>query len=165
MTEIRQGGPNEFRRAIRAYYKDIQKWQVRFHKDVHISVLNGMVERCPVGNTDLWVEASLPAPPGYAGGRARGGFQSSVTTAPTGETGKVDPSGFPTKQDNVAAITSLKPWSKSWITNNVPYVVALNDRPNPNAPGKGWSTQAPLQWMEGEVELVHNLFGVGKRRI
>ena len=178
MRETRTGGIAEFNKAMRRWLgADLNDWVVEKHKEIHIQVLNGMVYACPVGNPDEWlsrgaysdisggptgkVKFKRAAPDGYTGGRARGGFQSSTTTPQGDDPNRIDPSGAAPKAEGRAVMQTLKPWSHSYITNNVEYILALNDRPNPNYPGKGWSKQAPLQWMEAEVEKVENWFKAG----
>ena len=134
--------------------KDVPNWQVAMHKKIHFQVDHEMVMRTPVGNAENWQPQSKPPPPGYVGGRARGNWQASTNWPIAGEVDRIDPSGNATVQANRAALAGLRPYSRSFETNNVPYINDLNDRPNPYHPGKAWSPQAPLQWMEGVLDKV-----------
>jgi len=133
--------------------KDVPNWQAGMHKKIHFQVSDGMIMRTPVGNPKKWQDPSA-APPGYVGGRARGNWQSSKGWPVAGETGQKDSSGSVTRAANRAALSGLQAYSRSFITNNTPYINDLNDRPNPYHPGSAWSPQAPLQWMEGVLDKV-----------
>lgn len=149
--------PEKFPALLRKTMReDIPQWQAAMHKKIHVQVSNGMIKGTPVGNPELWdiyweTGGNLPAYlDGYVGGRARGNWQSSIGVPTAGETGRVDKSGAETKAANRAAVSKVPPFNRSFITNNVPYIVVLNDGLN----GKQHTFQAPLQWMEGHLDLV-----------
>ena len=145
--------PAQIKKVMR---KDVPNWQAGMHKKIHIQTANGMIMGTPVGNVELWdiyweTGGNLPEDlEGYVGGRARGNWQSSTNWPVAGETGREDKSGSETRQANVAAAASIQPYSRSFISNNVPYIVVLNDGLN----GKQHTFQAPLQWMEGVLDKV-----------
>lgn len=78
----------------------------------------------------------IKAPPGYTGGRFRGNWQVTFTTAAQGETGRVDKSGAETLAAGSSMIETFKVGMVDTIyfTNNVPYAIPLEF---------GHSTQAP----------------------
>lgn len=163
---VATGGPREFDRWVRRTFdEDVPDWEAKEHRKIHLQVVNEMVKGTPVGNPDNWHENSLPAPVGYVGGRARSNWQSSHTVPKGGEPNGPNQSGYPgageTKTLNRQSIGGLKGYSRTFITNNTPYIVALNDRPNPHVPGMAWSTQAPLQWMEAALDRVGAQFDRG----
>ena len=71
-----------------------------------------------------------------------------------GEVERVDKSGSETMAANAGATARIKPYGRSFETNNVPYINALNDGLN----GKQHTFQAPLQWVEGVIDLVNAQF-------
>jgi hypothetical protein len=54
-------------------------------------------------------------------------------------------------------IDNVPPYPRTFITNNTPYIVVLNDGLN----GRQHSIQAPLQWMEAAIERVKAQFDIG----
>jgi hypothetical protein len=88
-------------------------------------------ERSPVGNPAAWVR---PPPPDYKPGAFRGNWQLGVDSVPSGETGRIDPSGETTQAALRAAIPEQAGGHIYYITNNRVYGPRLED---------GWSSQAP----------------------
>lgn len=88
-------------------------------------------ERSPVGDATYW--KSKP-PKGYVGGRFRGNWQLGVDSVPSGETGRIDPSGSATRGAIIAEIPTDAAGKIYWIANNVPYAQRIED---------GHSRQAP----------------------
>ena len=91
-------------------------------------------------------------------GRARGNWLAGINQPVDVEAGVEDPSGGITIARGQLKVLRAKFVDDIWLSNNVPYIVPLNDRPNPRHPGSAWSSQAPLQWMENEVEKVKGWF-------
>ena len=141
-----QAFPAQLKKVMK---KDIPNWQGAMHKKIHIQTARGMIMGTPVGNPDLW-QYPDGAPEGYVGGRARGNWQSSVGWPVAGETGTVDKAGGETLSANVSAAARIPAYSRSFISNNVPYINVLNDGLN----GNQHTFQAPLQWMEGVLDKV-----------
>ena len=88
-------------------------------------------ERSPVGDASYW--KSKP-PKGYVGGRFRGNWQLGVQSVPSGETGRIDPSGSSTVSAIVATIPTEAAGKVYYLANNVPYAERIEE---------GWSRQAP----------------------
>jgi hypothetical protein len=148
---VKRVTPKQFKAAMEKEIKiEIPSWQAAHHIKLHLQLVNELIANTPVGNPDLWKNPEN-RPKGYAGGRARGNWQSSLVGPPPGETGQLDSSGAGTLQANTAAINGLKPFTKSWITNNVPYILVLNDG---LPPGNQHTKQVPLLWVETAVEKV-----------
>lgn len=120
---------------IRVVGKNVEKTGVQLHQKVHIQLDSEMVFATPVGNPSLW---QSPPPPGYTGGRARGGWQSSIHVPVLSEPDTVDKNGSNTHQAAVNVARKIPFASKSFIANVVSYIVRLND---------GWSTQAPADFI------------------
>lgn len=76
----------------------------------------------------------LKAGKGYVGGRARGGWQAGVGSMPTGDTGRIDPSGREAIAAGAAVIEGWPAQGVLWIANSVPYIGRLE---------YGHSKQAP----------------------
>jgi hypothetical protein len=98
---------------------------------VTVEIARRLDERSPVGDPTLWKHK---APPGYVGGRFRGNWQLGVDAVPTGETGRIDPSGSETISAIVGAVPQQAAGHVFYLTNNSPYAQELED---------GHSTQAP----------------------
>ena len=126
----------------RAFNLEIERWATQlvpeqallFQKKIAIDLLGLIIDKTPVGNPDLWAPASLPPPPGYVGGRARGNWQ--IRRTPTERTiDQPDPSGVVTVAAGGAALSAItKPFGVIFIFNNVKYINRLEN---------GWSRQAP----------------------
>ncbi len=108
--------------------EDVSKLQ----RKIVFDLLGRIVKRTPVGNPDLWKN---PPPPGYVGGRARANWQVEVGVNDPGnkQVDGVDAAGAVTISKGEAAALGAKPFDITWIFNNVPYIVRLEN---------GWSSQA-----------------------
>lgn len=98
---------------------------------VTVTIAQRLDERSPVGNPDLWKHK---APPGYVGGRFRGNWQLGVDAIPSGETGRIDPSGSETISAIVGAVPQQAAGHIYYLTNNVPYAQELEDGHSGQAP-------------------------------
>jgi hypothetical protein len=151
---IARGNAKAFGRWLKRQQKrNIPRWSVGVHKEIHVKISDGWIEACPVGNPARW---TTPPPPGYTGGRARGNFQSSINVPRPGETGRVDKSGTATKLAGQQGIAGLESGGRSFITNNVPYIVGSNSL------NDGHSPQAPAQFLENVVDKVFEQFKTGR---
>lgn len=69
-------------------------------------------------------------------GRARGNWQTTIERPARGETKTLDTSGAQSISAGTATIAKLKPYQVIWFTNNVPYILVLeNGLFNPPDPG------------------------------
>jgi hypothetical protein len=98
---------------------------------VTVKIARELDERSPVGDATYWAH---PAPKGYVGGRFRGNWQLGVGVVPSGETGRIDPSGSETLGTIIASIPQQAAGTVMYLSNNVPYAQRIED---------GWSRQAP----------------------
>jgi hypothetical protein len=96
-----------------------------------VKIAQRLDERSPVGDASYWKHKP---PKGYVGGRFRGNWQLGVGTIPSGETGRVDPTGGATVSAIVSSIPGQAAGLVFYLTNNVPYAQRIED---------GWSRQAP----------------------
>jgi len=109
---------------------------LKLQKKIAIDLLSRIIDKTPVGNPDFWKESSLPAPPGYVGGRARANWQISTTTPGSSDIDATDKGGEATEAAGLVKVGSAKAGGTIWIFNNVRYIKRLED---------GWShRQAPL---------------------
>ena len=143
-----RGGPKRLKLFLDKRAKDFEAHYAAIHRKVHFQLVDGLVSDTPVGNPKLW---KSPPPPGYSGGRARGNWQSSIVGPRAGETGRIDASGSTTKRVNLAVINRLRTFTRSFITNNVPYIVRLNRSPQ-------WSKQQTPGWFERNVQRIRAQF-------
>jgi hypothetical protein len=95
--------------------------------DVVVQVAGALDRRSPVGDAAYWKH---PAPKGYVGGRFRGNWQLGVDFRPSGETGRIDPTGATAQGAILAAIPEEAAGKVYYLMNNVdPYAVADRRRP------------------------------------
>ncbi len=122
----------EFNRAVEEFTTTILPEQfILFHKKIALEALSRIVFKTPVGNPELW---QRPPPKNYVGGRARGNWQLTIDTYSDDEAANVDSAGGSTISEGVGHLAGLGFGQVVFLTNNVPYIVRLEE---------GWSTQAP----------------------
>lgn len=119
-------------------------------KKTFLDLGTAIVQRTPVGDPDTW---KTPAPPGYAGGRARGSWMYGFNAPNATDPGTVDGQGGPAQASEAsvqgqAAVTRLEvgvtgaeAFGVHYITSTVPYMRRLEY--------EQWSKQAP----EGMVRI------------
>lgn len=100
-------------------------------RNVITDIATSLDQRSPVGDPTLWVR---PAPKGYEPGTFRGNWQLGVGVIPSGETGRIDPTGEETLSTIIASIPEHPAGTMVYLANNVPYARPIED---------GHSTQAP----------------------
>lgn len=121
-----------FELDLRAFIEKAKGNADQVVKKVGIDMLAKIVDRSPVGNPSLW---QSPPPPGYVGGRFRGNWQVTFNAPATAELERIDASGSSTKAAGAAVIAAYQSGINSiWLTNTVPYAMALEF---------GHSSQAP----------------------
>ncbi len=82
-------------------------------------------------------------------GRARGNWQVSISNPINSQSDDLDKSGQPTINKGLAAMAKAKAikYPVLWLTNNLPYIEALND---------GHSEKAPAKFVEAVIKIVEN---------
>jgi hypothetical protein len=79
-------------------------------------------------------------------GRARGNWFTTLTQPSARVSDNTDPSGREAIQRGTGTITSVQPFGKIWITNNLPYIQPLEDGHSGQAPnGMVATTVAEIQ--------------------
>ena len=90
-------------------------------RKVVFDMTSAMVMMTPVGDPTFWKH---PAPPGYTGGHARSNYFWGVQRV-----GTIDPTkstnGAPSLNRAAAFSTGLKAGGVVYLTNNLPYIMAL----------------------------------------
>jgi len=125
----------EFQRKIKAFGDvDVPKELQRVMQTASIFALRRVVGRTPVGDPGSWAPQSLPPPPGYEPGRARGGWQVGINRTTETDINRIDPSGNTTIAAGILLIKQAKAFDEVLIYNNVPYILELEN---------GYSQQAP----------------------
>lgn len=125
----------QFAASMRRYAGLVEKNAPRAQREVAAAVLQAVIISTPVGQPALW---KGPHPQGYVGGRARANWLVGVGSAPSGEVDK----GHDAMSAGEAVIATATGGSDIHITNNVPYIVPLND---------GHSHQAPAGFVETAI--------------
>lgn len=144
-----RGGPAKMKRWLkRKILVDSPSKARDLHRKVHIQVGDELIPDTPVGNPDLWAS---PPPKNYSGGRAKGNWQSSTGSPKSGETGVIDPRGSATLAANRAVGNSIPVGSVSYVVNNAPYIVRLNQTPQ-------HSRQQTPHWIERGLQRVREQF-------
>jgi len=87
-----------------------------------VELFSSVVLRTPVGNPDLWAG---PAPKGYVGGRLRANWIVSLNAPNPATTAAIDKSGAPTIEKGIAVISHADGEQDVWMTNNLPYALAI----------------------------------------
>ena len=103
-------------------------------KKIALQALSGVVNRTPVDT-----------------GRARGNWQTTVGQPALGQVDGTDKDGSPTIEDGLSALVNLEPFDQVWITNNVPYIEALEN---------GHSDQAPAGMLAVTVASIEQQYQV-----
>ena len=125
----------EFNLALKDFGENVMpKQHLKFQKKVALQVLRSVVLRTPVGNPSLWAPASWPPPPGYVGGKARGGWQVTIGVPAETDVNRIDAAGAKAITAGISRMTTAQPFGVIWIVNNTPYIQPLE---------LGWSSQAP----------------------
>jgi len=108
----------QFNQVIRAFGEQVVPRLVQTaQRKICLDGLSKLVKRTPVDT-----------------GRARGNWQVGINQQPRGDTGRLDPAGDSTIAGGNAAIQQLPPFCICHITNNVDYILDLEN---------GHSAQAP----------------------
>lgn len=132
----------EFSRRIKTIAATIEKGGPEVARKTAALILQTVVMATPVGNTALWSEQSRRrARPGYVGGRARANWFVGVGHAPGEVTEETDAGGQQAIGRGKEVLNSVpkKGTVEIHITNNLPYIVPLNE---------GHSKQAPAAFVE-----------------
>jgi len=133
--------PREIAGALDDEYEDIIR-------ETALRFLRAVVLATPVGNPSLWSPQSLPPPPGYVGGRARGDWQVSTGGPETRQRDRIDKSGGATISEGAAKINNYNGrrgnFQPIFVQNNVPYIGVLND---------GHSTQVAAGFVERAIQV------------
>jgi len=136
----------EFRRKARNFSKTLapSKFE-QFLKSIVIQLWSGFIFGTPVGNSDLW---KVKPKERYVGGRARGNWQMTINHRAQGIIDTIDPDGMKTMSEGLKVLSVMPNHGMGitiWITNNLPYIVALEN---------GHSTQKPVGWIGMTIQRV-----------
>ena len=115
-AEVR--GLERFLRDVGTFEAEIPERLVTLQRAVALQVLTGVVPATPVDT-----------------GRARGNWVVAHGSSPSGETGTLDPSGSLAIARGQAEIAAIRPFESTYVSNDVPYIVALEEgrkSDNPN---------------------------------
>jgi|ERR1035437_3480767 hypothetical protein len=135
----------DFANRIRKIAANVKDGGPKAVRQVATVALQAVVMATPVGNTSLWNEHSRStARPGYVGGRARANWQVGLNSPVSGSVDDVDAAGGGTISAGIAIIAgATQDGQEIHITNNLPYIVPLNE---------GHSHQAPAGFVELAVQ-------------
>lgn len=126
----------QFNATLRKFTKRMSTEElVGFQKKIVLTFLEGVVYETPVDQ-----------------GRAMGNWQVTIDNPAEGEVEGA--SGRTEDQvtfDGLAALGGLVPFQIVWVTNNVPYIMRLNE---------GWSPQAPPGFIEDNLQRAAEQVGV-----
>lgn len=107
-----------------------------------VDILRLVVLGTPVGNKTIWNEPGK-ARVGYAGGRARANWFVSINSPTRTTTEAVDPHGGAAIAEGNSTISTAGPGNSIHLTNNLPYIIPLN---------QGHSHQAPIGFIERAIQ-------------
>lgn len=106
-----------------------------------LAVLRFVVLGTPVGNKSLWLEPNK-APVAYVGGRARANWLVAINGPANGPVQAIDAGGGGTISAGESVINTARHYDAIHLTNNLPYIIPLND---------GHSRQAPAGFIDTAV--------------
>jgi len=138
-VSVTVGGPKEFNiwakrmTSTKAGKGGVGDFEAALHRAVHQQVSDELIRETPRKT-----------------GRAQGNFQSSVGSPINTETDERSENAAKGKGQAVAR--KIKPFSRSFVTNNVPYLLGTNSL------NDGHSTQAPAGFIEGVIDRVVDQF-------
>ena len=118
-----------------------------------VDIGKSLVDRTPVGDPTKW-ERPESAPPGYVGGHARANWQHSTGTLKTNEFDDID--GKRWDEHNVSemriqeslAATIKKKDQVHFMSNSVPYILALEDGHSRKQAPKGMAALTKIQFKD-----------------
>lgn len=139
--------------------KDVPEAVVRFHRRVQLELMRRIILASPVGLRTRWKinqgrKRNKLLPKGYVGGQFRGAWQLTLGTPSTLDV-RTPKGGQPRKPIDVATgrsiLQGLKPFTVSYLANNLPYAAVLNEgRPK----GTPWTKIKEIGWIEATVASV-----------
>lgn len=150
---LRMGFVNieQFNKEINNYAKRLLPAQFKkFFLLIGFDALRMIVMNTPVGNTALWKKPP-PAGSGYTGGRARGNWLVSINEHSEQEVQREDGEGDSTISEGEQIMQGVRPGDVINITNNVPYIVALEEGHS--------SVQAPQGMVALAFEVLRQKYG------
>ena len=107
-----------FNLAVGKHTEEVPKRVEQLHRRAANEALRGVVQMSPVDT-----------------GRFMGNWQQTTDTPASGTLDARDPTGNETVAKGEAVIAKIRPYSISWLVNNLDYAISLE---------RGHSTQAPL---------------------
>lgn len=127
------------------FASDVAKWQKETEKRVDkqvraitLGLFRDVILMSPVGNPTLWKHK---APKGYAGGRFRANWNTSIGSPVLDTTTRVDPSGAFAVGNAAANMGGAG--TVTYLANGLPYGQRLEYQ--------GWSKQAPAGFVRVNV--------------
>lgn len=131
---------SQFSKRIKAIAATVERRGPAIVREVATVALQTVVIATPVGNKTLWGPvARARVRPGYVGGRARANWMVGIYTARLDTTTERDAGGAETIQRGKSIIEEAFTAHEIHITNNLKYIVPLND---------GHSHQAPAGFVQ-----------------
>jgi hypothetical protein len=107
------------------------------------AILQSVVMSTPVGNRTLWDDPKK-ARVGYVGGRARANWLVSIGIPKKRATETTDAGGSNTISAGQTIIRNSFPQRPIYLSNNVPYIMLLNN---------GHSKQAPAGFIQTSIQV------------
>lgn len=121
---------------------------IEFQRRVSLDVFMRIINKNPVGNPDKW-EHPENAPPGYVGGHSRGNWQLAVGIAERGIVDGVSITPNDQRAMAEARLLAMETYAVVYITNNVAYIMALED---------GHSKQTPQGMVAVSLDEVRQIW-------
>lgn len=142
--------PDSFNRRMTELANTLPATAMRgWQRKIGGQALRGLVRKTPVGNPSLWNPPREP--PDYIGGTARANWQVSFNHSPGDfDLSKTDKSGDATISSGIAKLNRVPAFVTIHITNNVPYIVRLEN---------GHSTRAPAGMLAVTIAEIAAQFG------
>lgn len=137
--------PEQFAASMLRLAARVEKRGPEIQRKLAGAILQAVVFGTPVGNPTLWREPQK-ARAGYVGGRARANWLVALGAPRTEQIDAADSGGSATVANGKSIIDGHKT-GDIHLTNNLPYIKALND---------GHSHQAPAGFIEAAIKTAEN---------
>ena len=133
---------------------DVKKWAEKAGLDVveakraaALQIFSAVVVATPVGNPSQW-ERPQSAPQGYAGGRLRGNWQTSLNAPTMTETGRVDATGKQAISEVEYTVSLVAGDETIYMTNNLPYARRIEFGAHSKQAPSGMVRVTVLAWQQ-----------------
>lgn len=136
-----------FSRDVKNFTTKTQGRSDKFVRLLVSKLAESLIQKTPVGDPSRWQTKYVPI--GYVGGTARANWQYGNGSIPLSFLEQTDKTGERTLANVIKGVRATDPYAVHYITNNTPYIEALED---------GHSSQAPHGMLKRTVLEFQQIF-------